>query len=243
MGFGGAALQSEVAPRLISRGFGRPKLTESTATRATSSRRLPSRQTSTTGMPVRPSIGRLVQSPNRRQAQVWCARFGQEVVRAGAIILDDAHVALGFVREAFTLKVTVKDHRRSIRNWPVGFGRRSRTSGAAAPSRASFAARTSASWRCRAGLGTARSATSRNISGVSKRPIRLFWPFLRDTLDVCHCLFQSLGGGHHAATRACRPFANRRASSEAYDDDGASPLQERISKVLSPAASSGRGFQ
>jgi replicative superfamily II helicase len=36
---------------------------------------------------------------------------GQEVVKAGAIILDDAHVALGSVREAFTLNVTVKDHK------------------------------------------------------------------------------------------------------------------------------------
>jgi hypothetical protein len=34
---------------------------------------------------------------------------GQEVVKAGAIILDDAHVVLGSVRSAFTLNVT-RDH-------------------------------------------------------------------------------------------------------------------------------------
>jgi replicative superfamily II helicase len=34
----------------------------------------------------------------------------QEIVKAGAIILDDAHVALGSVREAFTLNIPAKDH-------------------------------------------------------------------------------------------------------------------------------------
>ena len=36
---------------------------------------------------------------------------GQETVKAGAIILDDAHVALASVREAFTLNVSANQHR------------------------------------------------------------------------------------------------------------------------------------
>jgi replicative superfamily II helicase len=36
---------------------------------------------------------------------------GQEIVKAGAIILDDAHVALGSVGEAFTLNIPAKDHK------------------------------------------------------------------------------------------------------------------------------------
>jgi len=35
---------------------------------------------------------------------------GQDVVKAGAIILDDAHVALSAVREAFSLGISAKDH-------------------------------------------------------------------------------------------------------------------------------------
>lgn len=35
----------------------------------------------------------------------------QEVVKVGAIILDDAHVALSSVREAFTLNISAKDHK------------------------------------------------------------------------------------------------------------------------------------
>jgi replicative superfamily II helicase len=36
---------------------------------------------------------------------------GQERVKAGAIILDDAHVALASVREAFTLNISTHEHR------------------------------------------------------------------------------------------------------------------------------------
>nr|QQZ50059.1 hypothetical protein JKL49_26120 [Phenylobacterium glaciei] len=35
---------------------------------------------------------------------------GQSIVKAGAIILDDAHVALSSVRDAFSLTITAKDH-------------------------------------------------------------------------------------------------------------------------------------
>ena len=35
---------------------------------------------------------------------------GQDVVKAGAIILDDAHVALSSVREAFSLTISAKEH-------------------------------------------------------------------------------------------------------------------------------------
>jgi hypothetical protein len=35
---------------------------------------------------------------------------GRPLVKVGAIVLDDAHVALTSVREAFTLTIPVKDH-------------------------------------------------------------------------------------------------------------------------------------
>ena len=39
---------------------------------------------------------------------------GQDAVKVGAIILDDAHVALSSVREAFTLTISAKDTRRRL---------------------------------------------------------------------------------------------------------------------------------
>lgn len=35
--------------------------------------------------------------------------WGQQVAKVGDFILDDAHVALSSVREAFTLDISVKD--------------------------------------------------------------------------------------------------------------------------------------
>lgn len=78
---------------------------------------------------------------------------GKEVVKAGAIILDDAHVALGSVRDAFTLDISAKDHKDVYTELASRFRPRSRKWDAADRSQTSFAERSMASSRCRAGLG------------------------------------------------------------------------------------------
>ncbi|MEJ1967784.1 MAG: hypothetical protein WDN03_03970 [Rhizomicrobium sp.] len=110
--------------------------------------------------------------------------------KVGSIILDDAHVALTSVRDAFSLTVSAKDHRevydelaarfRSAFN-DVGRG------GAFADivQGNDFGVLEAPSWAWQSKLEETRAFLAENVGEIDP----FVWPLLRDTLSVCHCLF------------------------------------------------------
>ena len=79
---------------------------------------------------------------------------GQSAVKVGAIILDDAHVALSSVREAFTLTIRRRTTARFIPISPAASASRFARSDAAVRTPTSRRARITASSRCRVGLAS-----------------------------------------------------------------------------------------
>jgi hypothetical protein len=79
---------------------------------------------------------------------------GQGVVKAGTIILDDAHVALSSVRDAFSLTIEAAKHPEVYADLQAVSVLLSARSGAADRSPTSRAARTTGLSRLRAGLGS-----------------------------------------------------------------------------------------
>ena len=119
---------------------------------------------------------------------------GQEVVKVGAIILDDAHVALSSVREAFTLNIARKDHQAIYTEFADRFrpafkevGR----SGAFADivGGKEFGVIEVPSWAWHRKL----DEMQQYLSGVVDDIDPFIWPLLRDNLGVCHCLFSKSG--------------------------------------------------
>lgn len=115
---------------------------------------------------------------------------GQEVVKVGAIILDDAHVALASVREAFTLTVAVKDHKdvytELADRFRSAFKEVNRVGTFADIIRGKeFGVMEVPSWAWHRKLGEIQEY----LSGVVDEIDPFVWPFLRDNLGVCHCLF------------------------------------------------------
>ncbi len=119
---------------------------------------------------------------------------GQEVVKVGAIILDDAHVALSSVREAFTLNIALKDHKAVYTELADRFrpafkevGR----SGAFADiiGGKEFGIVEVPSWAWHRKL----EEVQQYLSGVVDDIDPFIWPLLRDNLGVCHCLFSKAG--------------------------------------------------
>lgn len=115
---------------------------------------------------------------------------GQDVVKAGAIILDDAHVALSSVREAFSLTISAKDHREVYAELAGRF----RTSFREVGRSGSFADITSGkdfgvmevpSWAWQARLPEVEQYLAGEVEAIDS----FVWPFLRDNLAVCQCLF------------------------------------------------------
>ena len=115
---------------------------------------------------------------------------GQDIVKAGAIILDDAHVALSSVRKQFSLTIGAKDHSDVYADLAGRF----RPAFADVGRPGSFADVTNGkdygvmevpSWAWQRKLPEVTSYLASEIDEIDK----FVWPFLRDNLAFCHCLF------------------------------------------------------
>lgn len=115
---------------------------------------------------------------------------GQSIVKAGAIILDDAHVALSSVRQKFSLTVSARAHP----NVYADLAGRFRTAFKDVGRSGSFADVTSGkdygvmevpSWAWQRKLSEVETYLATQVDNIDE----YVWPFLRDNLAVCHCLF------------------------------------------------------
>src|ERR1700732_4699563 len=125
-----------------------------------------------------------------RRSKVGVRNSGQEVVKAGAIILDDAHVALSSVRDAFSLTIEAARHPKVYADLAGRF----RTAFREVARSGSFADITSGkdygvievpSWAWQRKLPEVESFLASQVDAINL----YVWPFLRDNLAVCHCLF------------------------------------------------------
>ena len=115
---------------------------------------------------------------------------GQGVVKAGAIILDDTHVALSSVRDAFSLTIAAASHPEVYADLAGRF----RTAFGEVGRNGSFADITNGkdygvievpSWAWQRRLPEIQSFLASQVDAIDP----YVWPFLRDNLAVCHCLF------------------------------------------------------
>jgi replicative superfamily II helicase len=115
---------------------------------------------------------------------------GRSIVKAGAIILDDAHVALSSVRDAFSLTIESARHP----NVYADLAGRFRTAFRDVGRGGSFTDITSGkdygilevpSWAWHRKLPEIESYLASQVDAIDS----YVWPFLRDNLAVCHCLF------------------------------------------------------
>ena len=115
---------------------------------------------------------------------------GQEVVKVGAIVLDDAHVALSSVREAFTLTISAKAHgavyteladrfRPAFREVNRGGSFSDIINGK------EFGVIEVPSWAWQRKLDEVQQYLAGKVNDIDP----WVWPLLRDNLGVCHCLF------------------------------------------------------
>lgn len=119
---------------------------------------------------------------------------GQEVVKVGAIILDDAHVALSSVREAFTLNIALKDYKAVYTELADRFRPAFKEVGRSGTfadiiGGKEFGVVEVPSWAWHRKL----DEVQRYLSGVVDDIDPFIWPLLRDNLGVCHCLFSKAG--------------------------------------------------
>jgi len=115
---------------------------------------------------------------------------GQDVIKAGAVILDDAHVALSSVRKQFSLTINAKDYPDVYADLAGRF----RTAFTDVGRTGTFADVTNGkdygvmevpSWAWHKKL----PEITTYLSGVVDKIDAYVWPFLRDNLAFCHCLF------------------------------------------------------
>ena len=115
---------------------------------------------------------------------------GQIPVKAGAIILDDAHVALSSVRDAFSLTIEISKHPDVYADLAGRF----RTAFADIGRSGSFADVTNGkdygvmevpSWAWQRKVPEVQEYLADVVGAIDP----FVWPFLRDILPVCHCLF------------------------------------------------------
>jgi replicative superfamily II helicase len=115
---------------------------------------------------------------------------GQPAVKAAAIVLDDAHVALSSVRDAFSLTIDATKHPDVYADLAGRF----RTAFREVERSGSFADITSGkdygvmevpSWAWHRKLQEVESYLASEVDAINP----FVWPFLRDNLAVCHCLF------------------------------------------------------
>ena len=115
---------------------------------------------------------------------------GLQVVKTGAIILDDAHVALSSVREAFSLTITAQEHQEVY----IDFARRFRTAFKKVNRLGKFADLIKGkdygvvevpSWAWHRKCAELREYLSEQVEEINP----FVWPFLRDNMEICHCIF------------------------------------------------------
>jgi replicative superfamily II helicase len=119
---------------------------------------------------------------------------GQEPVKVGAIVLDDAHVALSSVRDAFTLDIAAKDHLEVYTELADRFrpafrevGRNGAFSDIVTGKE--FGVIEVPSWAWHRKLDEVQQYLAARVDAIDP----FIWPFLRDNLGVCHCLFSKAG--------------------------------------------------
>ncbi|MCP8939932.1 DEAD/DEAH box helicase [Alsobacter sp. SYSU M60028] len=115
---------------------------------------------------------------------------GHEIVKAGTIILDDAHVALSSVREAFSLSISAKEHEDVYSDLAGRFRTAFKEVGRSGSfadviSGKDFGVMEVPSWAWQRKL----PEIERYLAVVVDEIDPFVWPFLRDNLAVCHCLF------------------------------------------------------
>jgi replicative superfamily II helicase len=115
---------------------------------------------------------------------------GQDIVKAGAIILDDAHVALSAVRRQFSLTIDAKAHPDVYADLAGRF----RTAFTEVGRTGTFADITGGkdygvievpTWAWQGKLPEVITYLAGQVDQIDP----YVWPFLRDNLAVCHCLF------------------------------------------------------
>ena len=115
---------------------------------------------------------------------------GQEVAKVGAIVLDDAHVALSSVREAFTLTISAKWHKDIYTEFADRFRPAFKDVGrggsfADIVNGKEFGVIEVPSWAWNRKLDEVQQYLAGQVDDIDP----FVWPFLRDNLAVCHCLF------------------------------------------------------
>ncbi len=115
---------------------------------------------------------------------------GQNIIKVGTIILDDAHVALSSVRKQFSLTIDAKDHPDIYADLAGRF----RTAFTDVGRTGTFADVTNGkdygvievpSWAWQKKL----PEVTTYLAGAVDEIDAYVWPFLRDNLAFCHCLF------------------------------------------------------
>jgi replicative superfamily II helicase len=115
---------------------------------------------------------------------------GTQSTKLGAIILDDAHVALSNVRRAFTLTITAKDHPEVFSEFAGRFRTAFKEVNKLGSfddiiSRKDFGVIEVPSWAWQSKISEIQQFLSSKVSDVDD----FVWPLLRDNLPFCHCLF------------------------------------------------------
>ena len=115
---------------------------------------------------------------------------GQEIASVGAIVLDDAHVALSSVRDAFTLTISAKNHAHVYIELADRFrpafkqiGRNGIFSDVI--SGKEYGVVEVPSWAWNQQHEEVQQYLANKVEDIDP----FIWPFLRDNLDFCHCLF------------------------------------------------------
>ena len=114
----------------------------------------------------------------------------KQPVKVGAIILDDAHVALSNVRRSFTLTIEARKHKDVYLEFAGRFRSAFREVGRVGSfddvtSGKDFGVIEVPSWAWQRKLPEIQEYLSTVVSDIDD----FVWPFLRDNLAVCHCLF------------------------------------------------------
>jgi replicative superfamily II helicase len=114
----------------------------------------------------------------------------KQPVKVGAIILDDAHVALSNVRRSFTLTIEAKKHKSVYQEFAGRFRPAFRDVGRLGSfddvtSGKDFGVIEVPSWAWQRKLPEIQDLLATVVDGIND----FVWPFLRDNLAVCHCLF------------------------------------------------------
>lgn len=119
---------------------------------------------------------------------------GHEVVKVGAIVLDDAHVALSSVREAFTLNISATEHKKVYTELADRFRPAFKEVGRSGSfadtiNGKEFGVIEVPSWAWHRKLDEVQQYLSGEVDDINA----FVWPLLRDNLGVCHCLFSRSG--------------------------------------------------